>query len=340
MGRWRGGLALGLVVMAVLALGGSASAATMVGSNCEAKAALPELTIISLKNSPANPLPSAIPSSGVITSWSFNLGIPIMSLGTYQEQLKVFAPVGPNQFKVVGESALGTIGFGSTNFPTRVPVQSGDLIGSHVIASNAMETAQGILYCATEDPGDEVAVVGGNPTVGTTSTAAETGKELQNPVTVAVEPDADGDGYGDETQDQCPTDASTQGACPVKTAPPAPAPSTPAPITLSGTASAKNGLVVISVTASAQANVTVGGSVKLGKGKTATLSGGTQIVAPGGLAKFTVLFPAKLKAALKQTPKGKKLSLALSASAPGATSTSLTVKVAGQRKAAPRHRRA
>jgi hypothetical protein len=32
---------------------------------------------------------------------------------------------------------------------------------------------------------------------------------------VFVEPDADHDGFGDETQDQCPTDASTQGPCPV-----------------------------------------------------------------------------------------------------------------------------
>ena len=31
---------------------------------------------------------------------------------------------------------------------------------------------------------------------------------------VDVEPDADGDTFGDETQDLCPADASTQGACP------------------------------------------------------------------------------------------------------------------------------
>ena len=29
-----------------------------------------------------------------------------------------------------------------------------------------------------------------------------------------VEPDADHDGFGDETQDKCPTDASTQDSCP------------------------------------------------------------------------------------------------------------------------------
>jgi hypothetical protein len=38
-------------------------------------------------------------------------------------------------------------------------------------------------------------------------------------VQASVEPDADGDEYGDETQDQCPTDGSTQGQCPDKTAP-------------------------------------------------------------------------------------------------------------------------
>jgi hypothetical protein len=34
-----------------------------------------------------------------------------------------------------------------------------------------------------------------------------------------VEPDADADGFGDETQDQCPTDASTHGPCPDLAAP-------------------------------------------------------------------------------------------------------------------------
>ena len=32
-------------------------------------------------------------------------------------------------------------------------------------------------------------------------------------VAATIEPDADGDGFGDETQDKCPTQATTQGAC-------------------------------------------------------------------------------------------------------------------------------
>jgi hypothetical protein len=33
-------------------------------------------------------------------------------------------------------------------------------------------------------------------------------------VDAQIEPDADGDGYGDETQDECPTDPDTRGPCP------------------------------------------------------------------------------------------------------------------------------
>jgi hypothetical protein len=325
------------VLAAVLASSGSASAATTVGSSCAANDSLTSVTAISLKNPPGYPLPSAIPSSGVITSWTFSVGIPI-NTGVYLEQLKVFAPVGTSEFKVVGESAPGTIGAGSTVFATRVPVQSGDLLGSSVIANIESKTVQGAIFCDTENPGDEMALVSGDPTTGTTVPVAGIETGSQNPITVTVEPDADGDGYGDETQDQCPTDASTQGTCPAKVVPPAPVP--PAPITLSASAAVKKGLVTVTLTSSAQANVTVGGSVKLGKGKIAKLSGGTQIIAPGSLAKFTILFPAKLKTALTQTLSSKKLTLSLTASAPGAATTNLTVKVPGQKKIRPRRSRA
>jgi hypothetical protein len=329
----RGGLAVAVmsVLAAVLAFSGAASAATTVGSSCAANDSLTSVSAVSLKNPPGYPLPSAIPSSGVITSWTFSVGNPITT-GLYQEQLKVFAPVGTNEFKVVGESAPGIIGAGSTVFATRVPVQSGDLLGSSVIANIESKTVQGAIFCNTENPGDELALVSGDPTTGTTVPVAGIETGSQNPITVTVEPDADGDGYGDETQDQCPTDASTHEACPAPKAAPTPPPP-PAPITLSASAAAKKAFVTVTLTSSAQATVTVGGSVKLGKGKTAQLPASTQIVAPGSLAKFTIPFPTKVKTALKQLPSKEKLSLTLSASAPGATATNLMVKVPGQKKA-------
>jgi hypothetical protein len=235
--------------------------------------------------------------------------------------------------QVVGESPPTPIVSGVNSFPVRIPVKAGDLIGSSGVLMSGSETLEASVVCSPGPVGDRVGLIAGTPFVGATVPFETEEVDIGNPITVSVEPDADGDGFGDETQDKCPTDASTQGPCPVKAAPPAPTP----PITLSASAAAKKGLVTVSLTSTAQATVTVGGSVKLGKGKSATLTGGSQIVAPGSLANFTVLFPAKLKARLKQLPPSQKLSLTLSATAPGATTTSLTVKVPGQKKAQPTH---
>jgi hypothetical protein len=323
------------VMTVALMFTGSASAATLVGSSCSANEAEVNVGVISLKNPPGYSLPSAIPSMGVITSWTFSLGLPIGTGGVQlNEQLKVFAPTGvPDQFTVVGESARSPVGVGSTTSPTRIPVQSGDLLGSSLFATEGSASVLGALFCKTENPGDEAAFFAGDPAIGSTVSALGDEPEVQNPVTVNVEPDADGDGYGDETQDQCPTDASTQGPCPAPKVAPAP----PAPITLSASAAAKKGFVTVTLTDNAQATVTVGGSVTLGKGKSARLPGSTQIVAPGSLAKFTIPFPAKLKAELKRLPSNKKLSLSITASAPGATTTMLTVKIAGQKRVRPHH---
>jgi hypothetical protein len=341
----RGGTAVAVmsVVAAVLAFSGSASAATVVGSSCFANSSLGNVSIVSLKSALGSSMPAAIPSAGVITSWSFSLGLSLLPQYQANEKLKVFAPTAvPGQLKVVGESPLLSVQTGVTTSPVRIPVQSGDLLGSSLILNNNGKLEQGVLDCETKDPGDEIATVPFDPATGSTVTTVATQTGFQNPVTVTLEPDADGDLYGDETQDECPTDASTQGPCPApKVTPPAPAPpARPAPTTLSASAAAKKGLLTVTMTSSAQATVTVGGSVQIAKGKTVKLSGSTQIVAPGSLAKFTLLFPASLKAALKQLSTKKKLSLTLTASAPGATSTSLTVKVPGELKPVRKHHHA
>jgi hypothetical protein len=329
-------LAVGCVMAVLLMFTGSAGAATVVGSTCPAMTTAPAVSVVSLKNPTGYPLPSAIPSAGVITSWTFTIGGVVPAEFQVSEKLKVFAPTDvPGQLKVVGESSA-SVSSASTTSLVRIPVQSGDLLGSSLTLINGGKLEEGALYCKTENPGDEIATVAGDPITGATVQTLSTEAGFQNPITVTVEPDADGDGYGDETQDQCPTDASTHGPCPApKTAP---APPAPAPlITLSDSAAAKKGLLTVTLTSSAQATVTLGGSAKLSNGKTVKLGGGTQIVGPGTLAKFTVLFPAKLKAALKKLPTNKKLTITLSATAPGATTKTLTVKVPGQMKTAKKH---
>ena len=334
----RRGLVLLVVGVSTVALmsAGSAAAATVVGSNCLGNESAGDVTTVSLKNPPGYPLPSAIPSAGVITSWTFSLAEPPSDEHQAIEMLKVFAPAAePGRFTVVGESAASIVG-AVTVSPAKIPVQSGDLIGSTLMLIDSTGTEAGSIYCKTGSAGDELATVPGAPVVGMTVPSLATEVGFQNPITVTVEPDADGDGFGDETQDMCPTDASTQGPCPAPKAAPAPPPPAP-PITLSTSATAKKGLVTVVLTSTAPASVTVGGSVQIAKGKTAKLGGGTQIVAPGGLAKFTLPFPESLKTALEGRPPKRKLSLVLTASAPGATSTTLTVKVPGQLRPVPKH---
>jgi hypothetical protein len=60
---------------------------------------------------------------------------------------------------------------------------------------------------------------GGHP-VDTTVQYDNAGCLFQVLVQGTVETDADHDGYGDDTQDQCPTDASTHGPCPTSAPPP------------------------------------------------------------------------------------------------------------------------
>lgn len=319
---------IGAVVAVCLGAVASASAATQVGDPCTANVASKQglsITAFAL-TAPQSPLPAAVPAAGVITSWGLNVGSALAPGASSQVTFKVLRP-GPaaETVQVVGEST-GFATTGANTFGTRIPVQAGDRIGT-------VSTSGSFLFCEEPSPGASLGLIIGNPVTGSTATYLNHPEELGRiAIFATVEPDADGDGYGDETQDKCPTDASTQGPCPT---PPAPAPPTAPPAALSASAAAKKTFLTVSLTSTAQESVTVTGTVKVGKGKSVKLKGNTQTVTPGALAKFTVLFPAKLKAALKKLPTSKKLTVSLSASAPGAPTKTLTVKVPGQKR--PRH---
>ncbi len=312
--------AVGAVAALMLVSASGASAATEFGSHCTGNRAESNATYAVVQLSEGG-VSTAAPISGVITSWKVNLTSVPFTIG---QQLKVFRPTASSsQFQVVGESAMENVGSGANTFATRIPIQAGDHIG--LFGTGAF----GALFCQetpeSEAPGDSAGLSLGNPTVGSTATVSPFEAPAQVPVAAVVEPDADGDGYGDETQDKCPQSAATQAPCPT--------------VVLKTSASAKGTFVTVVVTSTVQASVTVAGKVKLGKGKAAKLNGGTQVVAPGALAKFTVPFTGKLKAALKKLGRKQKLKLKLTASAPnviGAPSVSkATVAVAGQAKPKP-----
>jgi hypothetical protein len=97
-------------------------------------------------------------------------------------------------------------------FPVRISVQEGDWV-SILPGDNG-----GPCLANTGDPADASRVTqgqGDTPTGGTTLFFGCCNTTQHANVEALLEPDADNDGFGDETQDECPTDASTQGACPV-----------------------------------------------------------------------------------------------------------------------------
>ena len=145
------------------------------------------------------------PSAGVITSYSVRA-----SANPGAVRLVVFGPsptIGHRT--VVALSAQSTVVVNTVNtFPTRVSVAAGQSIGLN-------NSANGMLCWGGGVAGDEVDAVtpfdpststdfgGGNP---------QAGKRVN--ISAVLEPDVDGDLYGDLTQDLCPQSRLTQAACP------------------------------------------------------------------------------------------------------------------------------
>ncbi|MCU0314674.1 MAG: PASTA domain-containing protein, partial [Solirubrobacteraceae bacterium] len=95
---------------------------------------------------------------------------------------------------------------GEATAATRLPVQAGDVLGLSKPAGPA-------LACGVPAPGALLFHVPVNEPDAMPFTPKVTADLVPN-VAATLEPDADRDGYGDETQDRCPTDPIiTAGAC-------------------------------------------------------------------------------------------------------------------------------
>jgi hypothetical protein len=186
-----------------------ASAAVEVGSNClGGNTPGPGYTLVPTVRVSGNPLPLAAPSAGVVTGWESNSGIST----SIPERLKVMRPGNsPKSFSVVGESRYQDVAPGPNAFETRIPVQAGDRFGLYSPPPDGNS-----IYCGTGNPADRMGYV-------EYDLRPEAGAEFSEfaaadvPVVAVIEPDRDGDGYGDETQDGCPQSAAFHGPCPTIT---------------------------------------------------------------------------------------------------------------------------
>jgi hypothetical protein len=144
---------------------------------------------------------------GVITSWSHDRG---PALPTAQLRLKTFRKTGTNAYLTVGESNFETLTAAGVNtFPTRVPVQGGDLLGLRITTD--------FISCRRTGSTGDLATASGpvqpDPPVGSSVMLGTVGAFLLN-LAATVESDADGDAFGDDTQDKCVGTAGTANGCP------------------------------------------------------------------------------------------------------------------------------
>ena len=139
----------------------------------------------------------AAETSGVITRWSFNPGGRSPQL-----KLKVARPIAaipgdPHhfQYRIVGEHPTVTVPSGGvTSFPAQIPVQAGDVIGIHTVN-------EALCFRDIDDDDFGFHFKSGDTLPGATDVFTRGGLDIQLSVSALLEPDCDGDGLGDETQD-------------------------------------------------------------------------------------------------------------------------------------------
>ncbi len=297
-----------------------ASAATEVGNKCAANTSGGANTWISLANGPASPIAATFPAAGVVTRWTFSVGLALPPNSGFSTTLKILRGTGvAKQFQVVADTGPSPINAGLNSFSARIPVKAGDFVGTFGTQLGSPVT----LLCSTANPGDKSALIENDLPLNSTGTAPAEPEGVQIPLVAFVEPDADNDGYGDETQDQCPQSAAVQAiACPL--------------VTLSTATQVKKGSVTVIVASNTSAPVTVKGVAKLGKGKKAKLNGGTQNLVPATLSKFRLFFTKGLKNKLKELPPKRSVKLNVTVSgtnvAGAVTTQTLKLRLKGQAK--------
>ena len=148
----------------------------------------------------------AAPSDGVITSWSFQA-----DASPPQLKFKVGRSTDGTNFTIVGDSPVETMTPNALNtFPTRIPVQAGDVIGYYHQGPSGADKC--VRNAATTYSTRFVNV---DPAPGSTMPYTKVGA-LQVDLSAVLEPDCNHNGLGDETQDPNPSCATGQRAAALK----------------------------------------------------------------------------------------------------------------------------
>ncbi|MEJ7715302.1 MAG: thrombospondin type 3 repeat-containing protein [Thermoleophilaceae bacterium] len=182
-----------LVAALAVALAPSAEAAQTLGHTGPPQPGTADATAFQLSTASPAAFAYAIPAEGgVITSWTAQAGA---TGGTVK--LKIVDPAAGGQYEVAAESAPVAIGPGATaTTAARIPVGGGGRLGLF---------SQGLLPTTTDGarPADLASFAPTpDPPMRSPFTPSNAGGLLVN-VSAVIEPDADTDGFGDDSQDNC-----------------------------------------------------------------------------------------------------------------------------------------
>ena len=196
------------VVLALLGLtgAGQAEGATTIGSDLSGDTNVGVICAGVCTWAQRGPLPGrqiTAPTDGVIVKWR-------IKTGSSEPQ--------PVRLRVVRGTGAASTGAGSSSpenvpatpgtytFDTRLPIRAGDFIGIDCCAAGASYFSSRIG--SSLDLWASPALADGE-----TRAPAGTSADIELLVNADIEPDVDRDGFGDETQDRCPTDATKQAEC-------------------------------------------------------------------------------------------------------------------------------
>jgi hypothetical protein len=202
MPRWSFAVA---ALCAAMAAPATASAATQIGQTGDPEGGCGSDNNV-VQAMTAGPPSYAVPAGGgVITGWSFDADSNL-----HVGRLMVLRPTAsPDEFIVVGRSQYESFSGMLDVFLTRIPVQAGDLLGMRMLGGNFS------CLMTTSDMADQVrhSNTSADPPDGATQTLNMVISATRILIAASVEADADADGFGDETQDQCPGQAGPNDGC-------------------------------------------------------------------------------------------------------------------------------
>lgn len=158
------------------------------------------------------------PSAGVVTSWTSQIGdFGTITSMTVTPRIITAGTAFPPTFTATRSGTTQTLDPAdvddSFTFNDRIPVAAGDRIGLNLTTNGTAGAGPYILGSAA---GASYTSVSPSIADGTTYVPPVLAPTTSSHVFLSakLETDADGDGFGDETQDGCAADPTTQGVCP------------------------------------------------------------------------------------------------------------------------------